>query len=323
MGMGWGRKERMKKKRKKKIDEFRKVTQRKNDILKQEKKFDKEEKKRLKLTEKRNPILRGQWVAQKIRGRSFGNPNLRRKVFACSEKSGPFAEYSDENPITDRKTFNLLRKRNYIVAVTNPTYHCPCCGECKTRMSEWFVQPKVDFQKLPLDLKMNKRPRRLVMCRSCVIAFGWDALDKGKPAMEKIKLYTEIINYYKVNAIDLCRKRKMAGYSVKSFAETVGWTEWYQYRLENGWERKLSPSAMCDLVAALHRVGEEASCDMWGASEERFVIDGPAIQKARTCSQSQFAKKAGWSAAYQNKIENGKVKSVDKRTMDIILQTIY
>ncbi|HDY87921.1 MAG TPA: XRE family transcriptional regulator [bacterium] len=315
----------MTKKQKYKDDIFDKVTRRKKDIDDRQDTVDRRMKNALREAEAAqlraaDAILMENYKAKEKETNLPCDQDLRRKVLASCEKIGLIPEYHEELPIIDLKTFNQYRKRLYIMVMTDPTYHCPCCGECKTKLSEWYVQPKINLRILKLDLYMNRQPQRKVMCRSCVRAFGW----KGKPIVEKFTnyiLFKSIIRYYKIDATDLCRKRSSASCSVKEFAGIVGWTQWYQYRMENGSVPNLNEKAMKDLITAFNRLKISIPLDIWGRAKDRFVPDGKAIGRLRFLkgmSKRQFGTRAGWTGNYQNQIENGKKKTINKRTMDII-----
>ena len=64
---------------------------------------------------------------------------------------------------------------------------------------------------------------------------------------------------------------------------------------------------------------------MFVSKEMRYRIDGAAIFASRTMvnlRRSEFAKRAGWSAAWQQKIETGNVITVSKETAEVILQVL-
>lgn len=259
-----------------------------------------------------DPICREEEIIRRRDVKSPGCPNSRRKVLAEREKMGIPLGLEENSEYNKQRSFNLNRKRQFVVAMTNPKYHCPRCGECKTKMAEWFVSNHKDNRK------------KKVMCRSCVLSFGWEinSMPKTQEMLnDNIKLYTSIIRYYKIDATDLCRKRVRAGFSVKQFAELVGWTADYQYKLENGRVLKLNESAMDDLVAAFKRIGTYITRSIWGEAMKRYLIDGKLIKELRISlgiSTSRFTNKTGWSSAYQRRIENAKGITISKSMMDMM-----
>lgn len=58
------------------------------------------------------------------------------------------------------------------------------------------------------------------------------------------------------------------------------------------------------------------------AEERRFAVDGTAIKSLREkigCSVREFCRRAGWSRAYQRKIEAGEIRTVGDDTASVML----
>lgn len=294
-------------------DIFDLVKQRKKDINKRQATYDRRQAKikgddELLRRRMRDPIFKDTWKkVQRDKKYHYLTVNERlpdsvRKVLAEREKSNNPVFVDDPTEINIPRTVANLRKRAFIEASTNPLYHCPRCGECKTNLSEWFVS-KVDTSTLPLDLMMHRIPRRKVLCRSCVEAFGWEI--NVQETSDKT-LYSRIIKRYKIDAIDLSRKRAVINKTVQQFAEIVGWTADYQYQLEAGIVLSLNEAAMSDLVAAFGRCGIEVPMGIWG-TVDRYVLDGTKIKELRFSQQlslKAFSTRCRWSKSYQYKIEN-------------------
>ena len=301
------------------------VKKRKINIDARQKTVDKREKKAEDHVERmKDPIYREEYKKLKKDREFTTNPIIRQKVLARGEKSRKYLPVSE---CLDRKSFNDYRKRLYILENTNPRYHCSNCGECKTKLSDWFVSKKVDVMKIPLDLMMNaeNKPKRKIMCRSCVSAFGWNP-KKTDPIYldEDVKIF-ETVLYFKIDATDLCRKRINNGKTVRQFADLVGWTPDYQYKLENGSVLKIGQEAMGDLVMAFDRLDVFIKMDIWGRAADRYIPNGPAIKALRInkgLSAVAFSKKVGWSRVYQHKVETGKTKTVNKEAMLIIVSIL-
>lgn len=59
--------------------------------------------------------------------------------------------------------------------------------------------------------------------------------------------------------------------------------------------------------------------------ELRFPVNRAALISARQIaglSKSEFAKKAGWSRSWQQKLENGSAKTVSEETVDVIMEVL-
>jgi len=308
-------------------DIFDIVKQRKDDIDKRQVTADRRERK---VKEKDNPKKRGEpgWREKALhlrRNRLYRNltvysqlPASVRKVLAGREKSNNPLNVEDTPSYNAPRSITNNVKRLLIVESTKPVYHCPRCGICKTNLSDWYVEPKKDWRKEPLDLMMNKKPQRKVLCRSCVRQSGWDFVPKVIPP--DIKLYSKVIKRYKISAIDLSRKRVAVSKTIQQFAGLVGWTSDYQYQLENGNVMSLNESAMGDLVAAFARMGVELSLNVWGEAMERYVLNGKLIKLlriSRGLSLKGFAMKCGWSKTYQHRIETSQI-SARKTKLQII-----
>ena len=70
-----------------------------------------------------------------------------------------------------------------------------------------------------------------------------------------MKLFTPVEQRYKINTHLLTMIRENLNFSVAQFADIIGWSTSYQYKLESGKVGTISEKTMNEIETALARLG--------------------------------------------------------------------
>jgi len=207
-----------------------------------------------------------------------------------------------------RRARNQEQRLSIIKKLTYGTFKCPRCRCVKMNPSSWIVS----------------KDKKKVLCRSCFRSYGWKT-QVVKSRLSKIKLFSQEIKRYKMNALGLCRLREQLNLTVEQFAEKIGWSIPYQYKLEDGTFSTISEKTMKEICQLFSHEGFVINLNIWGTPIIYYAVEGSLIRSARklvNLSMLEFASRCGWSPSYQHKLETNKVRKILKYKADIIQKII-
>lgn len=141
----------------------------------------------------------------------------------------------------------------------------------------------------------------------------------------KSKLFPDRITRYKVNAFKISQLRQQSKLSVEQFAEAVGWTLRYQYKIEEGFCWSLSEKTVNEICQTFERQGIVVRPEDFGKPEFRYTIHPEKIyiaRKAKGFWLEECARLCGWSLQYQQNLESGKVKTVTEEAANILIKAL-
>ena len=216
---------------------------------------------------------------------------------------------------------NIESQRNYtrraraqeqrlsiIKKLTYGTLKCPRCRCVKTNPSSWIIS----------------KDKKKVLCRSCFRSYGWKT-QLIKSRLSKIELFSQEIRRYKLNSLVICRIREQLNLNVEQFAEKIGWSIPYQYKLEDGTFSTISEKTMKEICQLFSHEGFVINLNIWGTPIIYYAVEGSLIRSARklvNLSMLEFASRCGWSSSYQHKLETNKVRKILKHKADTIQKII-
>ena len=208
-----------------------------------------------------------------------------------------------------RRARNLSARRSLVLKLTHNSYKCPSCKEVKIEISRWVI---------------NTAESKII-CRQCYSSKGWAGLDFTDVDLTRVVLFNDEIKRYKIDAVALCRMRETLKMSIEQFSTAIGWAPTYQYQLEAGEFAYVTSKTMSEICQVFAKKGFPIHREIWGTPKIRYIVHSGIIKNARTLksiSQRSFAAQAGWTPAYQNKLESGRVLTISKEVADIVSKII-
>ena len=137
-------------------------------------------------------------------------------------------------------------------------------------------------------------------------------------------LFPKTIRRYTFSAWTFIKMRESLRLSPKDFAERIGWSTSYQYKLENtGAFETISEKTFNEINQLILRYYPQFNSphEFTGCIVETYVINGQELKRRRdeaNITQKEFAIMMGWSKQYQFSLEDGIVATISKQVKEMI-----
>ena len=138
-------------------------------------------------------------------------------------------------------------------------------------------------------------------------------------------LFPKTVRRYTFNAWAFIKMRESLRLSPKDFAERIGWSQSYQYKLEHkSIFDTISEKTFNEINQLISRYYSQFNSphEFTGCIVETFILDGQELKRMR-CEETEisikeFAILMGWSTQYQYNLEAGFIATVSKQTKNMI-----
>jgi hypothetical protein len=205
-------------------------------------------------------------------------------------------DWNDPEDVAYYRKQKSVEKRNKFLNRKYPDRRCPSCGRITLSVSQWVI---------------NKRERTAI-CKSC-----FKRLKYNHPRKDALFIDEKIFKpeRYSIDAYEFTKLRMEKNIGMGEFGKIAGWGKSYQQKLENGWVKTVANDCMNSIISIL---GE---CE-YIFKPERFLFDQRLLIELRIASglsMSEFGRIAGWGLSYQQKLEDGGIKTVSPEAMNVII----
>lgn len=137
-------------------------------------------------------------------------------------------------------------------------------------------------------------------------------------------LFPKTIRRYTFSAWTFIKMRESLRLSPKDFAERIGWSTSYQYKLETaGAFDTISEKTYNEIMQVVSKYYSPFNPipAFTGCLFKTYVIDGQELKRRRdeaNITQKEFAIMMGWSKQYQFSLEDGIVATISKQVKEMI-----